>query len=243
MLVKLGKRARLHCDALLRYRGRLREHLGRVAVSAPERRPPIGAARAVGFLLYDQPSQTLERRVDSAERGRLQLPRIHAAHLVILVKRRAKRSVAPSAARGTIGPRAIISAGAHEIVAITVGAWQIAVASVSGRLRAAEHAYSERKSHAKKDLSAHCQTLQCPLLGSPNLTLTLNSQTPSSTPLRKLKRGEPYSFFRNCSAIPSLPAGTCHLASAARVRNADCRGQSEAPMGPRRVRSPRSLSR
>ena len=124
------------------------------------------------------------------------------AELEELVKRRAKRSVAPSAAHGTIGPRPIISAGAHEIVPITVGAWQIAVACVSGRLRAAEHAYCERKSHAKKDLSAHCETLQGPLSGSPNLTLTLNAQTPSSPLLRKLECGEPYVLLRNCSAMP-----------------------------------------
>jgi hypothetical protein len=81
---------------------------------------------------------------------------LSGAELEELVKRRAERSVAPSAARGTIGPRAIISACAHEIVPITIGAWQIAVACVSGRLGAAEHTYSERKSHAKQDLSAHC---------------------------------------------------------------------------------------
>jgi hypothetical protein len=65
-----------------------------------------------------RPSQRSERRVDSARARRsgdasrarwFQLPRVHAARPVILVKRRAKRSVAPSAARGTIGPRAIVS--------------------------------------------------------------------------------------------------------------------------------------
>ena len=138
-------------------------------------------------------------------------PALSGAELDELVKRRAKRAVAPSAAHGTIGPWAIISACAHELVPITVGAWQIAVACVSGRLGAAEHTYSERKSHAKKELSAHCETLQCPLLGSPNLTLTLNAQTPSSILLRKLERGEPYPLFRNCRAMPwahPFPPGT-----------------------------------
>jgi hypothetical protein len=153
------------------------------------------------------------------------------------VKRRAKRAVAPSAARGTIGPRAIISACAHEIVPITVGAWQIAVACVSGRLGAAEHTYSERKSHAKKDLSAHCGTLPCPLLGSTNLTLTLNAQTPSSTLLRKLERGEPYLLFRNCSAMlwaHPFPSGT--LPALALVVLQASRRSSPARMPPRNSR-------
>ncbi len=155
------------------------------------------------------------------------------------MKRRAKRAVAPSAARGTIGPRAIISACAHEIVPITVGAWQIAVARVSGRLGAAEHTYSERKSHAKKDLSAHCETLPCPLLGSTNLTLTLNAQTPSSTLLRKLERGEPYLLFRNCSAMlwaHPFPPGTCHLASACTRGLQASRRSSPARVPPRNSR-------
>src|SRR5262245_8835846 len=75
-----------------------------------------------------------------------------------LVKRRAKCTVAPSAASCPIVPLAVIATCAHKIVALAVVARQIAVArvNVSWHLRATEDRHAKRESHSKHCLSAHC---------------------------------------------------------------------------------------
>jgi hypothetical protein len=164
---------------------------------------------------------------------------LSGAELEELVKRCAKRAVAPSAARGTIGPGAIVSACAHAIVPISVGAWQIAVACVSGRLGAAEHAYSERKSHAEKDLSAHCD---------------LSSVRCRVRPTRRLlsirKRHHPHCCANSNAANPAFSCGIAvpchgltrsrpapsHLASACTRRLQASRRSSPARAPPRNSR-------
>src|SRR5262245_52191738 len=88
---------------------------------------------------------------------------------VVLVKRRAKRPVAPSSPPApisrtevhTIIPRTVITAGACVVITGPVDAWKVSVGCVKRRgLRAAEHSYAEREGYAKKNRSAHWGVLQ-----------------------------------------------------------------------------------